>query len=104
MELYPDRSLRGYEKYCLPRGLTLEFKRPRPSTSQGALCGPSASVCLEACRDKATDGLGSAHLTVVWLMLSPDVGTRQELTVNRMVKTKFLNRKRESDDNFAAQQ
>jgi hypothetical protein len=36
----------------------------------------------EACRDKATDGLGSAQLTVVGLMLSPVVGTRQELIVN----------------------
>jgi hypothetical protein len=82
MELCPDRSLRGYEKYCLPRGLTLEFKRPRPSISQGALCGPSPGVCVEAYRDKATDGLGSARLAVVGLLLSPVVGTRQELIVN----------------------
>jgi hypothetical protein len=60
----------------------LEFKWPRPSISQGVLCGPSAGVCLEACRDKATDGLGSAQLAVVGLVLSPVVGTRQELIAN----------------------
>jgi hypothetical protein len=46
------------------------------------LCGPSAGVCLEACRDKATDGLGSAHPAVIGLMFSPVVGTRQQLIVN----------------------
>jgi len=46
------------------------------------LCGSSASVCLEACRDKATDGLGSADLAVVGLMLSPVVGPRRELIFN----------------------
>jgi hypothetical protein len=46
------------------------------------LCSPGADVCLEACRDEATDGLGSAQLTVVGLMLSPVVGTRQELIVD----------------------
>src|SRR6516162_843550 len=47
----------------------LEFKRASSLDLSGVLCAPSTGVCLEACRDRATDGVGPAHLAVARLML-----------------------------------
>jgi hypothetical protein len=47
----------------------LEFKRASSLDLSGVLCAPSTGVCLEACRDRATDGVGPAHLAVARLVL-----------------------------------